>query len=139
LPEPEDVLRNLREAGYRRTPQREIILETIYALGSHFSAEQVYRAVHARSSYINRSTIHRTLELFRDIGMLLELRTNNGQTEYELASAGHHHHLICKSCGRMIELSDRYLASLEQTLLADYGFNAQIEHLAIFGHCADCH
>jgi len=132
------MLNNLHEAGYRRTPQRELILEAIYSLGSHFSTEQVYRTIRTRSSYINRSTVYRTLELFRDIGLLLELHASNGQTEYELASAGHHHHLICKSCGQMIEFSDRYLASLEENLLVDYGFDAKIQHLAIFGLCANC-
>jgi len=138
LPGHQELLQDLHEAGYRRTPQREIILEVIHSLGSHFSAEQVCRAVRTKSSYINRSTVYRTLDLFRDIGLLLELRTSNGQTEYELASAGYHHHLICKSCGRMIELADQYLASLEKDLLIDYGFEAQIQHLAIFGRCADC-
>jgi len=134
----EEMLRDLRAAGYRRTPQREMILEAIHNLGGHFCAEQIYQAVRAQSPYVNRSTVYRTLELFKEVGLLIELHASNGQTKYELATAGYHHHLVCRCCGQTIEVADRYLDSLVQDLREEYGFEAQIQHLAIFGRCADC-
>lgn len=138
MAEHQELLRELRAAGYRRTPQREMILDAIHKAGGHFNAEQVYNAVRAQSSYVNRSTVYRTLDLFKEIGLVVELQAGNGQTEYELASVGGHHHLVCRSCGKTIELADHYLVSFTEDLRKDYGFEAEIQHLAISGWCADC-
>ena len=126
----------LRAAGQRVTPQRLTILG-VFTAGTHLSADEVFVRVEPLLPGVNRSTVYRTLELFRDLGLISETDLGGGVRQFELLD-GRHHHLICRVCGGDIELDDALVGPLREAIQARYGFAAGIDHLALFGRCAAC-
>ena len=128
----------LREQGYRLTPQRLLILSTIHTSDRHISAEEIYDQVCARYPNVNISTVYRTLELLKDLGLVTETDLGGGSFRYHSVEKGHHHHLVCRKCGRILELDEAVLKPVEGSILRRYGFRADLSHLAVFGKCARC-
>ena len=128
----------LREMGYRLTPQRLMILEAVQSNDDHTSAEEVHARVVERYPDVNISTVYRTLELLKHLGLVVETDLGEGRVKYHYAEKGHHHHLVCQKCGAVLELEESVLRPLQNTLLRKYGFRADLGHFAIFGHCLRC-
>jgi Fur family ferric uptake transcriptional regulator len=132
------LIENLRQQGYRLTPQREMVLEAIHESQGHVSAEEIYAKVQARNPCVSISTVYRTLELLKQLHIVCEIDLGGGYVCYELADERRHHHLVCQQCGEVLELDDEMLTPLKDTLWQEYGFEADLEHLAIFGCCRHC-
>ena len=128
----------LQKKGYRLTPQRMMVVEALHGVDRHVSAEEIYAQVRAKYPYANISTIYRTLELLKELGLVTEITLGDGCVRYHPSEKGHHHHLVCQQCGKTIDLPEAELISLEGALSRDYKFKANLKHLAIFGLCADC-
>ena len=133
-----DIASKLSEQGYRLTPQRMMILSAIENSDDHISAEEIYAQVLTKYPHVNISTVYRTLELLKQLGLVTETDLGGGRVRYHPADKGHHHHLVCTECGAIIDLDESLLASLESTLLREYKFSADLRHLAVFGRCANC-
>jgi Fur family ferric uptake transcriptional regulator len=129
--------RRLRAAGQRATPQRLLVL-SVFAPGEHLTADEVYARVAALSPMVNRSTIYRILEQFRDLGLLSETDLGGSARHFELLNGNRHHHLICRSCRQMLVVDDHLIEDLREALRERYGFEARIDHLALFGRCQAC-
>jgi Fur family ferric uptake transcriptional regulator len=132
------VNERLRELGYRLTPQRQLILAALQGSDDHISAEEIHAQVRAKYHHVNISTVYRTLELLKSLGLVTETDLGGGRFRYHSAEKGHHHHLICERCGAIIDVDESLFSPLKRTLFKDYGFRANISHLAIFGRCANC-
>jgi len=133
-----DIVSKLSEQGYRLTPQRMMVLSAIENSDNHISAEEIYVQVIAKYPHVNISTVYRTLELLKRLGLVTETDLGGGRVRYHPADKGHHHHLVCQECGRIIDLDESELSSLKSTLLCEYKFSADLRHLAIFGRCPNC-
>ena len=114
------------------------MVEALHGVDRHISAEEIYAQVLAKYPYANISTIYRTLELLKELGLVTEITLGDGCVRYHPSEKGHHHHLVCQKCGKTIDLPEAELISLEGALSRDYKFKANLRHLAIFGLCADC-
>ncbi len=128
----------LIEKGYRLTPQRMMVLQAIENSADHISAEEIYAQVVARYPHVNISTVYRTLDLLKRLGLVTETDMGGGRVRYHPADKGHHHHLICRQCGRIIDLDESVLYPLRERLLSEYDFEADLRHLGIFGLCQRC-
>ncbi len=133
-----NILSRLSEQGYRLTPQRMMVLSAIENSEHHISAEEIYAQVVDKYPHVNISTVYRTLELLNRLGLVTETDLGGGRVRYHPADKGHHHHLVCQECGKVIDLDESVLSSLKDVLFREYKFSADLRHLAIFGHCADC-
>jgi Fur family ferric uptake transcriptional regulator len=127
----------IREQGYRLTPQRQIIMDALCAIGDHASVNQVYEQVHQDSPAIDRATVYRTLHFFHDLELVTASEID-GETVYEIAGHAAHHHLICSNCGAEQTLQDEDLEGLVSHLSEAYGFMAELRHLVIPGLCRRC-
>jgi Fe2+ or Zn2+ uptake regulation protein len=135
----EQAIDQLRRAGFRLTPQRAMVLDAIYHSDGHLTADQVYERVREDSPYVDLSTVYRTLQFLKENGVIGELRLAGDPVRFEAVRTGQeHHHAVCSQCGRMLQLKPVDLDVLEQTLLAGYGFHANLVHVTITGLCADC-
>jgi Fur family ferric uptake transcriptional regulator len=128
----------LSAQGYRLTPQRLMILSAIEESHDHISAEEIYAQVAAKYPNVNISTVYRTLELLKKLGMVYEIDLGEGRIRYHAEGSGHHHHLVCQSCAKVTDIDEAALSSLKSVLLRDYGFSADLWHLGIFGLCEGC-
>ena len=133
-----DLISKLSEQGYRLTPQRMLVLSAIENSNDHISAEEIYAQVVAKYPHVNISTVYRTLELLNRLGLVTETDLGGGRVRYHPAGKGHHHHLVCQECGKVIDLDETVLYPLKKVLLREYKFSADLRHLGIFGRCADC-
>jgi len=133
-----DIAGELTKQGYRLTPQRLMILSAIEESDSHISAEEIHARIVARYPNVNISTVYRTLELLKRLGLVTETDLGEGRVRYHPAEKGHHHHLVCQECGAIIDLDESLLTPLKSALLQEYEFVADLKHLAILGRCVNC-
>jgi Fur family transcriptional regulator, ferric uptake regulator len=128
----------LSAQGYRMTPQRMMILSAMESSHEHISAEDIHAQVVAKYPHVNISTVYRTLELLKKLGMVYEINLGEGRIRYHAEGSGHHHHLVCQGCGMVIDIEEATLSSLKDILLREYGFSADLRHVGIFGLCDSC-
>ncbi len=133
-----DIVSRLTEQGYRLTPQRVMILSAIENSHDHISAEEIYAQITAKYPNVNISTVYRTLELLKRLRLVTETDLGGSRVRYHPIEKGHHHHLVCQECGAIIDLDESVLSSVRNVLLREYGFIADLRHLAIFGRCVNC-
>lgn len=132
------LLEILHEKGYRLTPQRMIVLEAVEASDDHISADEIYRQARSRYPYMNISTVYRTLELLTELGLASKTDLGGGRLCYHPLGRAHHHHLVCRKCGKVQDIDISVLHRLQDDIRARYEFDAELEHMALFGICAAC-
>jgi Fur family ferric uptake transcriptional regulator len=132
------IIQDLREMGYRITPQREMIIEAIAHNASHMTAEEVLGAVRERSQAVSLSTIYRTLDFLVENGLCSRTDLGGGHVIYATLKHGPHLHLVCRTCGQVMEIEGSVLSNLESLLLNRHGFSADLHHLSLYGVCQAC-
>jgi Fur family ferric uptake transcriptional regulator len=133
-----DIAGQLSRRGYRITPQRMMILESIENSNTHITAEDIYAKVIRKYPRINISTVYRTLDLLKQLGLIYEIDLGEGKIGYHPEGKGHHHHLICRKCNAIIDINESALFSVKAVLLQAFSFDADLKHLALFGLCEKC-
>jgi Fur family transcriptional regulator, ferric uptake regulator len=128
----------LQAKGYRLTPQRIMVVDALHSADHHISAEEIFDKVRKKYAYANISTVYRTLELLKELGLAAEISIGDGIVRYHARENSKHHHLVCTSCGRVIDLPEHELSPLKEIVEKNHDFKADINHLAIFGLCSDC-
>jgi len=125
--------------GYRLTPQRLMILRSVEEADGHISAEEICAQVRAHYPQMNISTVYRTLELVKELGLVTEIDLGDGRARYQCMGKGrNHHHLICEKCGKIIDIENSILDPLWGDVQQRYNFKVNMKHLAIFGKCENC-
>lgn len=132
------IIESLKEVGYRLTPQRMLIVSIIHDSKGHVSAEGIYERVKEQYPYVDISTVYRTLQLLKKLGVVSETDLGGGRVQYELADRQGHHHLVCRSCGKTAGVDDDVFGPLRAALRDRYGFEADMRHFAVFGLCRQC-
>jgi len=132
------IIQSFHNQGYRITPQREMIIETIAHADGHVSAEQIHDQVKERTRYVNLATVYRTLDLLVEKGLASRADLWDGRVVYATRLHGPHIHLVCRQCGDIFLADFDLLDTLGEQLSAKYSFNADLEHLSISGVCAGC-
>jgi Fur family ferric uptake transcriptional regulator len=127
----------LKEQGFRFTPQRRLILDIIHSTNARLSAEGIVHEVRDRMPGVNKSTVYRTLELLERLGCVFKSESDNG-TIYHHAEEGHHHHLVCRACGKTIDCEVAAFLPLERALDGKYGFRVDLNHVVMNGLCHEC-
>ena len=128
----------LRQNGYKLTPQRRAVIQTIAANQDHLTPAAMYERVQKEHPHIGLVTIYRTLELLTRLNLICELRTGGNCPSYTAGAPEHHHHIICDSCGRVVDFSGYDLAELEQQLTQETRFKINRHILEFVGLCQTC-
>lgn len=132
-------LPDLHALGYRLTPQRRLIWDVLHQSQSHLTAEEIQARIPAPCAGLNRPTIYRNLQLLRQLGLVRDLQIGGGPARYETVQPGEeHHHLICRACGAIANLTDLDLLRALQRLGSDQGFGGETTDLVIYRDCARC-
>lgn len=109
-----DVTKRLRECGYRMTPQRAAIINTLVTSEHHPSAEGVYEAVRESFPMITLATVYKAIGVLKELGELAELHVTNGGAHFDARRPYPHPHLVCACCGDVIDV---HVANVEQIVL----------------------
>ncbi len=133
----QDVGDQIRDQGFRMTPQRQMVMDVIWERGGHVTTNEILDTLQHSSPSLNSATVYRVLHFLCDLQLVTRTEIN-GQPVYELAQETPHHHLACRRCGRVYDLPNHYFEPLAADLLADYAFQAEINHMAISGICTGC-
>jgi Fur family ferric uptake transcriptional regulator len=133
---------NLKEKGYKLTPQRRAIVDMIIRNeGNHLTTEELYDLVKKECPEIGLATVYRTVQLLEELGFICKLDLNDGCSRYELVHEDEnhqHHHLVCTNCGNVIEVQDDLLEVLESEIEGKYNFRITNHSVKFFGLCNEC-
>ncbi len=127
----------LRERGHRATAQRLTILHVLKSHPGHHTVKEICDQVRPLLPTLTESTVYRTLEFLLRQGWVSPSLDTNGNLTYEL-NVRPHHHLICRHCGKNVEIDDEMLQSLYRQIESFSGFHLQASHLTFSGVCAEC-
>ena len=123
----------------RNTRQRSAVVAVFDQLDGFHSAQEVHARMRAAGDSIGLSTVYRAVQALVDDGELDSIRTDNGEAIYRRCSTTHHHHLVCRSCGRTEEVEGPTVERWADRVAGEHGF-VDVKHtLEIFGTCAACH
>jgi Fur family ferric uptake transcriptional regulator len=115
------------------------VLAQLDATDEFRSARQLYFELRARGSRVGLTTIYRTLQLLVEAGEVDQLSLADGGQLYRRCSMNrHHHHLVCRSCGRTVELEGPTVERWAQRLGAEHGFTDVSHTVEIHGTCPSC-
>lgn len=132
----------LKEKGYKLTTQRRAVLDTIIDNeGRHLTVEEIYDMVKKECPEIGIATVYRTIQLFEDAGKIAKVDLSDGYNRYELIhdyESHQHHHLICKRCGKVIEVQEDLLGQLESEIEEKYSFKVTNHSAIFYGLCSEC-
>jgi Fur family ferric uptake transcriptional regulator len=135
----ETFVQELRERGFRLTPQREMVLLAMHQVEGLATADEIYGRVQEHSAAVDISTVYRTLDLLQEFGMVACIDPGDGQHRYELLGVhGSHIHLICQQCGTLVGVEQETVQPLADRLLAEHGFAIDLGRLALPGVCRAC-
>lgn len=123
-------------ARARLTPQRRSLLDLIADRDGSFTAVDLFQEARRRAPDLGLATVYRTIELLRRTGSVRPL-VGDARPAYVRCDPGHHHHLVCLSCGA-VEETDLCGAPSPAVLRRRYGFLADGHELDVYGTCADC-
>ncbi len=122
----------------RATRQRRAVGDALAELDDFHSAQQIHDLLTRRGERVGLSTVYRTLQSMADAEEVDVLRSDEGEALYRRCSSGHHHHLVCRSCGRTVEVEGPTVERWADRVAGEHDF-AEVSHtLEIFGVCADC-
>lgn len=134
----ETASKALQSAGYRMTPQRMMILDMLIQAEDHVSAEGLHERIRKIYPQLSFSTVYRTLETLRDMGLVTQTDLGVGRWQYHTVDKANHHHIICQQCGKVTTVTEDVFAGARDYLKQKYGFNANMYHYAIYGSCPEC-
>ena len=134
-----DFLDFMSRKGLNTTSQRRVIAEAFFELPGHHSLEEFYQYILGRDPGIGQTTVYRTLKLLCDAGLATVIHFSDGITRYEVARPdSHHDHIVCLSCGKIVEICDQRIEKLQRELAEKHGFSLNGHVHNLYGLCADC-
>ncbi|MFC7374578.1 MULTISPECIES: Fur family transcriptional regulator [unclassified Brachybacterium] len=122
----------------RNTRQRAAILETLSRQDDFRSAQQIHEQMKADGETVGLATVYRNLQALSKAGSLDVLVADDGEALYrQCADSGHHHHLVCRECGRTVEFLAPELEAAMTSIAGRNGFTDLDHTLEVFGLCTE--
>ena len=125
-------------AALRNTRQRSAVGALLAETAGFHSAQDLHAMLRERGERVGLTTVYRTLQGLADAGEIDVMRPPGGEHLYRRCSQGHHHHLVCRSCGRAVEVEGPAVESWADKVAARNGFVDVSHTLEIFGTCPEC-
>jgi Fur family ferric uptake transcriptional regulator len=133
------LTRHMRVHGLKLTRQREVILQTFLDADKHVAVDDLLALVRRATPTIGHATVYRTMKLFVDAEIAEEHNFSDGASRYEPALGEHHHHdhLICRTCGRIVEFENEEIERLQREVAKGLGFGLIDHRMELYGDCQD--
>jgi len=130
--------RTLNVAGMRVTHQRALIMEIIRQGRGHLDADEIYRRAREKEPHLSLSTVYRTLQMLKKLGLVEELHFDETHHHYEVKPSAEHHHLVCLGCGRVIEFNRPLSRYIKGNVPEAKNFDIIETEVRMSGYCAEC-
>jgi len=124
--------------GTRPTRQRRAVVAALRSFEDFRSAQDIHELLRRNGENVGLSTVYRTLQALADCGEVDTLRNEDGESVYRRCSTTHHHHLVCRSCGRTVEVEGPTVERWADGVAGQHGFTDVSHTLEIFGTCPAC-
>jgi len=128
------IVQRLALRGHRLTASRRRVLEAVLAAPAHFTVDDVLR----RTDGVGRATVFRTMKLLQDLNVVCRVLMDDGSLHYRLSTRGHHHHLVCRSCGRVEDFSTCDISAIVEQLGRNTDYEIEEHWLEVYGRCSSC-
>jgi len=128
----------LIKTGLRNTNQRTLIISIIRQGKGHLDADEIHRRAKKKQPRISLSTVYRTLQRLKALGLIEELHFDEEHHHYEIKSPAEHHHLVCLNCGNVIEFEYPFTRLIKENVIVARSFNITNSEIQITGYCSDC-
>jgi len=122
----------------RTTRQRSAVREALAATHEFRSAQELHAELLHRDETISLATVYRTLAMLHEKGEIDQLVRDDGEARYRRCSVGHHHHLVCRSCGRTVEIEGPAPEEWATRVAEVHGFSQITHTIELSGLCSIC-
>ena len=130
--------KTLTTAGMRVTTQRALILEIIRRGKGHLDADEIYRRAREKEPRLSLSTVYRTLQTLKELGLIEELHFDETHHHYEVKPSTEHHHLVCLGCGKIVEFSCPLTRYMKRSVAEAKDFEIVDSEVRMSGYCPKC-
>jgi Fur family ferric uptake transcriptional regulator len=133
-----DGLTGARAGATRSTRQKLAIAEALAETEAFLTAQQLHEWLSRHGNRVGLATVYRGLQSLAAAGKVDVLQTPDGEVAYRRCAQGHHHHLVCRGCGRTVEVDGPGVQQWADRLAAEHGFTEVSHVLEVFGTCSSC-
>ncbi len=133
-----NIRRALNGSGQRITSQRALILEIIQHEEEHLDADEVYRRAREKQPRLSLSTVYRTLQKLKKLGLVEEVHFDEAHHHYEIKPSTEHHHLVCLGCGRVVEFQYPLAHLVKRRVAEAKDFEITGSEVRMMGYCSTC-
>jgi len=128
----------IEKKGLRNSTARETIAKEFFKTKDHITIEELLRRTRKLNSKIGIATVYRTLHLLQECGLAIRRDFNTGVVSFEPQTDHHHDHLICTSCGKIIEFFFEEIEKSQNKVAQKYDFVLQHHKMELYGVCKNC-
>ena len=122
----------------RPTRQQSAVIERLGQSEDFTSAQGLHARMREAGDKVGLATVYRTLTSLAAAGEVDMIRTDDGEAVYRMCSTGHHHHLVCRDCGRTVEIEGPQVERWAERVASEHGFTQVSHTLEVFGTCGGC-
>ncbi len=130
----------LKNKGMKYTEQRALILQLLMKLDEHLNAEELYEVVKKEhpEQNIGIATVYRTLNFLEEVNLISSISFGKEGKKYESNDTEHHDHIICTSCGKIVEFFDEEIEKRQESIAEQKGFMITDHNMQLYGLCETC-
>ncbi|MFT5171792.1 MAG: Fur family ferric uptake transcriptional regulator [Candidatus Marinamargulisbacteria bacterium] len=130
----------LSEIDSRYTPQKQAIVDDIFARKERFEVESFISEIRSDDQKVSRATVYRTIKQLIDANLLQKILTRDGKVYYEsvMPQQQQHHHLICNTCGEIFDIKEKKIEKYLEEFCKQQAFRPSYRSLHIYGECKTC-
>lgn len=132
-----DAIETLKESGVRITPQRHAVLEFLLSSMTHPTADEIYKGLEGKFPNMSVATVYNNLRVLKEIGLVRELTYGDSSSRFDCTTSDHYH-IICNSCGKIVDFHYPSLDEVESLAEQVAGFNISHHRLELYGTCEEC-
>ena len=132
-----DIIKLLKEKGFKVTPQRIAVYEALRSTKEHPSADILYNKLQPLYPTMSLATVYKSLEVFKELNLIQELNVGEDKFRYD-ANTKQHPHVSCLKCGKVEDVDDEMLFNLLDQVTAKTGYEVVNQQLYFFGYCPFC-
>ncbi|PSL43660.1 Fur family peroxide stress response transcriptional regulator [Salsuginibacillus halophilus] len=133
----QQAIDSLKSTKVRMTPQRHAILEYLYESMTHPTADEIYKALEGKFPNMSVATVYNNLRVFKEVGIVKELTYGDASSRFDCVTTDHYH-MICNSCGKIVDFDYPGLDEVESLAEHVTGFQVESHRMEIYGKCPDC-